>query len=85
MIIEANFIEVLYMKYALLQVLTWQSNSQCVGCHLDTYLNMPFFWFVFLKHVPAQGEKEKRQGLAKKEKPKKDKIIPAAVLFSCSL
>lgn len=49
--------------------------------YLDTYPNIPFF----LKHVPAQGEKEKRQGLAKKEKPKKDKIIPAVVLFNCGL
>lgn len=44
-----------------------------------------FLFFFFLKHVPAQDEKEKHQGLATKEKPKKDKIIPAAVLRNCSL
>lgn len=37
------------------------------------------------KKVPAQGGKKNRQGLAKKEKPKKDKMIPAVVLFNCSL
>jgi len=45
---------------------------------------MPFNFFFFFKTCACTGWKKKRQGLAKKEKPKKDKI-PAAVLFNCSL
>lgn len=46
---------------------------QCVGCHLATYPNMTFF---FLKHVPAQGEKENAKGLLQRRSLKKIKLLP---------
>ena len=75
MVIEANFIEVLYMKYARLRLWVQQSNVHNVLAAISYVSKHAFFFPPLLKHVPAQGGERNAKGLLKRRSLEKIKFL----------
>ena len=74
MVIEANFTEVFYMKYARLRLWVQQSNVHNVLAAIS-YVSKHAFFPPFLKHVPAQGGERNTKGLLKRRSLEKIKFL----------